>query len=70
MYFFLVPLLLGFAFTGASAFTAAYSRRFSERSGMIISALLCNLLGIPLWIIGYVWAWLYHRRGSSRRMLS
>lgn len=58
MELFLIPLIIGFAFAGASAFTAAYSRRFGERSGTIITAILRNLLGIPLWIIGYAWAWL------------
>lgn len=58
MCLFLVPLLLGFGFTGASAFTAAYSRRFGERGGLIVTAVLRNVVGIPLWVIGYVWAWL------------
>ena len=58
MELFLIPLIFGFVFAGASAFTAAYSRRFGERGGTIITAILRNLLGIPLWIIGYVWAWL------------
>ncbi|GAB4577413.1 MAG: isoprenylcysteine carboxylmethyltransferase family protein [Anaerolineales bacterium] len=57
MYLFLIPLLLGFAFTGASAFTAAYSRRFGEAGGSIVTAVLRNVIGIPLWIVGYVWAW-------------
>ncbi len=58
MYLFLIPLLAGFVFAGASAFTAAYSRRWGERGGQIVTAVLRNLLGIPLWIIGHVWAWL------------
>lgn len=57
MSFFLVPLLLGFVFGGASAFTAAYSRRLGERGGQLITAVLRNVLGIPLWVIGYLWAW-------------
>lgn len=58
MELFLIPLIFGFVFAGASAFTTVYSRRFGERGGTIITAILRNLLGIPLWIIGYVWAWL------------
>ena len=58
MYLFLIPLLAGFAFAGASAFTAAYSRRFGEHGGQIVTAVLRNALGIPLWLIGYTWAWL------------
>lgn len=57
MYLFLIPLILGFLFAGASAFTTTYSRRFGERGGTIITAILRNLLGIPLWVIGFVWAW-------------
>ena len=58
MELFLIPLIVGFIFAGASAFTAVYSRHFGERGGTIITAILRNLLGIPLWIIGYAWAWL------------
>lgn len=47
--------MIGFVFAGASPFTAAYSRRFGETGGTIRTAVLRNLLGIPLWIIGYVW---------------
>ncbi|MCL5998121.1 MAG: hypothetical protein M1546_19025 [Chloroflexi bacterium] len=49
---FLVPLLLGFAFNSASAFTAAYSRRWGERRGQRISLLLRDIAGIPLWVVG------------------
>ncbi|MBI2757392.1 MAG: hypothetical protein HYX49_01795 [Chloroflexi bacterium] len=57
MELFLIPLILGFALFGASAFTTAYSRRFGARGGTIVTAVLRNLLGIPLWVIGYIWAW-------------
>jgi len=49
---FLIPLLLGFALNGASAFTAAYSRRWGERAGQWVSLLLRNVVGVPLWVIG------------------
>ena len=52
MYLFLVPLLLGFAFNSASAFTAAYSARLGERAGQLLSVLLRNFLGIPVWVVG------------------
>lgn len=58
MYLFLIPLLVGLVFAGASAFTTAYSRRLGDRGGTIITALLRNVLGIPLWVVGYIWAWL------------
>ena len=58
MYFFLFPLIVGFVFAVASAFTTVYSRRFGARGGTIITAILRNLLGIRLLTVGYVWAWL------------
>ena len=57
MYLFLIPLLVGLIFAEASAFTAAYSRRFGERGGQIVTAVLRNVFGIPLWVTGYLWAW-------------
>ncbi|OGO42626.1 MAG: hypothetical protein A2W36_01535 [Chloroflexi bacterium RBG_16_58_14] len=57
MYLFIIPILAGFIFTGASAFTTAYSQRLGERGGQIVTALLRNVVGIPLWLIGYLWAW-------------
>jgi protein-S-isoprenylcysteine O-methyltransferase Ste14 len=58
MFLFLIPLILGFALAGASALTAAYSRRWGERGGRIATFILRNLLGIPLWLIGFVLAWI------------
>jgi len=58
MYLFLIPLLLGFALVGASAFTAAYSRWWGERGGEVACWILRNLLGIPIWVFGAVLAWL------------
>ena len=52
MYVFLIPLLLGFALNWASAFTAAYSRRWGARGGQLATLLLRNVLGIPLWAVG------------------
>jgi protein-S-isoprenylcysteine O-methyltransferase Ste14 len=54
---FLLPLLAGFLFAGASAFTAAWSRRWGEGGGRLASAVLRNLLGIPLYFFGLVLAW-------------
>ena len=58
MYLFLIPLLLGFALVGASAFTAAYSRWWGERGGEVACWILRNLLGIPIWVFGAILAWL------------
>src|SRR3989304_2719198 len=52
-YAFLFPLVLGFLLGGASAFTAAFSRRWGERRGQMATMILRNALGIPLWIFGY-----------------
>ena len=48
----LIPLLLGFAFNSASAFTTAFSRRWGEKRGQWVTFVLRNVLGIPLWVIG------------------
>src|SRR3972149_7380325 len=56
MYLFLVPLVLGFAFNLASAFTFAYSRWWGERRGSIVSVILRDVLGIPIWAIGFALA--------------
>jgi len=57
MYLFLILLLPGFALMGASAFTAAWSRRWDERGGQLATNLLRNVLGIPLFMLGLVLAW-------------
>jgi protein-S-isoprenylcysteine O-methyltransferase Ste14 len=56
MYLFLFPLLLGFAFNWASAFTDFYSRRFGDRRGRLASFITRNILGIPVWVVGLVLA--------------
>ena len=57
-FLFIIPLLLGFALAGASAFTAAYSRWWGERVGALATSILRNFLGIPLWMLGFIMAWL------------
>lgn len=51
-------IITGFALVGASAFTSAYSRRWGEKGGQAATIILRNLLGIPLWVSGFVLAWL------------
>ena len=53
-----VPLLAGFVFSWASAFTGLYSRLLGERGGRTLTSLLRNAIGIPLWIYGFVLAWM------------
>ncbi|GBG14784.1 membrane protein [Novimethylophilus kurashikiensis] len=57
MYGFLIPLLSGFILAGASAFTATWSRRWGMHGGRLVTNLLRNVLGIPLFMIGLVLAW-------------
>ena len=56
MFTFLVPLLLGFCFNSASAFTTFFSQRLGQRAGRLASILLRDVLGIPVWAIGYALA--------------
>ena len=56
MYLFLFPLLLGFFFNSASAFTTFYSRKFGEKAGRLVSMVLRDVVGIPVWAIGYALA--------------
>ena len=53
MFLYLVPLLLGFVFNSASAFTTFYSRHLGERGGRLVSIVLRDVIGIPVWAIGY-----------------
>ena len=53
MFLFLIPLVLGFSFNLASAFTTVFSCRWGERGGSIITIVLRDVLGIPVWAIGF-----------------
>jgi hypothetical protein len=46
------PLVLGFALNCPSAFTTGFSRRWSARAGGLITVVLRDVLGIPLWCVG------------------
>jgi len=56
MYLFLVPLVFGFACNVASVFTATFSHWWGERSGSLVTVVLRDILGIPVWAIGFVLA--------------
>jgi protein-S-isoprenylcysteine O-methyltransferase Ste14 len=47
-----VALVLGFAFNAASASTNRFAARFGVRRGQLVSVLLRDVLGIPLWVAG------------------
>lgn len=57
MYLFLIPLLMGFALAGLSAFTTASARRWGSKAGMMVTFVLRNILGIPFLILGAALAW-------------
>ena len=50
---FLVPLLAGFVFNSLSAFTSYYCTRWGVTRGRLITFVLRNVVGIPLWAHGY-----------------
>ena len=52
MFYFLIPLLVGFGFNLASAFTSFYSRRWGKRRGQLVTILFRDVLGIPAWVLG------------------
>jgi protein-S-isoprenylcysteine O-methyltransferase Ste14 len=56
MYTYLIPLLIGFTFNAASAFTTSYSRHLGERGGRVVCIILRDILGIPVWVVGYALA--------------
>lgn len=53
---FLIPLIVGFTFNSASTFTTIYAHWFGVRGGRLVSILLRDVLGIPVWVLGYVMA--------------
>ena len=56
MIWFLVPLLIGFTLNVASAYTAEWSGRWGERRGALVTAVLRNVVGIPVWTVGLILA--------------
>jgi protein-S-isoprenylcysteine O-methyltransferase Ste14 len=48
--------VIGFGFNLASAFTTNYSKWWGERRGTLVSVILRNILGIPVWAVGFVMA--------------
>jgi len=52
MYYFLIPLVIGFICNWVSAFTAAFSHRWGECWGTRLSFIFRNIFGIPLWAFG------------------
>jgi len=53
VFFFLIPLILGFTFNLLSAFTENFSRKWGGRAGSLASIVFRDILGIPVWTIGF-----------------
>jgi protein-S-isoprenylcysteine O-methyltransferase Ste14 len=53
MFYYLIPLMIGFSANLASAFTTAFSRRWGDRRGTLVTIILRNILGIPVWGVGF-----------------
>jgi protein-S-isoprenylcysteine O-methyltransferase Ste14 len=56
MYWFLIPLVLGFTSNAASAFTTLYSEKWGKIRGRILTIVLRDITGIPVWATGFVMA--------------
>jgi protein-S-isoprenylcysteine O-methyltransferase Ste14 len=56
MYWFLFPLIIGFASNAASAFTTLYSEKWGKIKGSALTFVLRNITGIPVWAAGFVLA--------------
>ncbi len=54
--YFLIPLIIGFIFNWASAFTGFYTSKWGERRGRAATFIMRNILGIPVWVIGLILA--------------
>ena len=56
LYLYLIPLLAGFISNLASAFTTTYSEKWGIKTGTFVTIILRDVLGIPVWAIGFVMA--------------
>jgi protein-S-isoprenylcysteine O-methyltransferase Ste14 len=54
MYWFVIPLILGFTSNAASAFTTIYSEKLGKAKGTLLTIVLRDITGIPVWAIGFV----------------
>jgi protein-S-isoprenylcysteine O-methyltransferase Ste14 len=53
MFLFLVPITIGFICNLASAFTSVFSAKWGERIGTLVTVLLRDVFGIPVWGLGF-----------------
>ena len=54
MFWFLIPLFLGFTSNLASAFTTTYSEKWGKATGTLMTIILRDIIGIPVWAIGFL----------------
>ena len=56
MYWFLIPLISGFTSNVASTFTAFFSEKWGKAMGTMLTIILRDITGIPVWAIGFLMA--------------
>jgi protein-S-isoprenylcysteine O-methyltransferase Ste14 len=56
MYWFLIPLITGFTSNVASTYTTFYSERWGKARGTLLTIILRDILGIPVWATGFLLA--------------
>ena len=56
MYYFLILLIFGFISNLASTSTAKFSEKWGKQTGTLVTIILRDILGIPVWAIGFVLA--------------
>jgi protein-S-isoprenylcysteine O-methyltransferase Ste14 len=56
MYWFVIILILGFTSNVASTFTTLYSEKWGKARGTLLTIILRDITGIPVWAIGFIMA--------------
>src|SRR4030043_1780478 len=56
MYWFVIPLIIGFTSNVASTFTMVYSEKWGKARGTLLTFILRNITGIPVWATGFILA--------------
>lgn len=56
MYWFVLLLVLGFTSNAASAFTTLYTEKWGKSRGTLLTVVLRDITGIPVWAAGFVLA--------------
>jgi protein-S-isoprenylcysteine O-methyltransferase Ste14 len=56
MYWFIIPLIIGFTSNVASTFTMLYCEKLGKARGTLLTFILRNITGIPVWATGFLLA--------------